>query len=102
MPQVESKSDAATACVAAGDEAVAIAAYNGHEIGETGDVEVGYLSLVEGERIKVLTELVPGHCKNQFPDYVFGRRVHNEAEQGWIPAKCLKAASARDFASAGA
>jgi len=72
--------------------------YDANEVSEaTQEVEVGYLSLTEGEHIQLLSEGAPGHARNQYPVYAFGMRLDGENDQGWLPTHCLQAASSSSY-----
>lgn len=73
---------------AAAGHHVAKVEYDGREVNEAHEPEGGYLAVVVGDRVVVLSDATPGHSENKWPSYAYGRRVR-DAEEGWIPMGCL-------------
>jgi len=62
-------------------------AYDGREVSATGTVEGGYLPLVEGTRVTLLSEAKPGSDTNRHSRYAFGKLP--SGQEGWVPVDCL-------------
>ena len=70
-----------------------MAAYNAMECSETGGREVGYLQVLPGDEVIVLSGEEAGHANNRAQSYCFGCRCSVDGSPsdvaGWFPSYCI-------------
>jgi len=76
----------------AGTEIRASQPYDGIEVLENGEVEVGYLVVSAGESLHILAGPEPARPGNQDKEYFYCRRPREatDAEYGWVAARCVR------------
>jgi len=67
-------------------------AYNGAEVNDQGEPEGGYLPLMVGQQVTLMSEHQPGHDANQYPKYAYARVTDAAGivSAGWVPLACLR------------
>ena len=84
---------AAAPCAPAGPKVVTrkiTTEYDGAEMSEFQDTpEAGYLAVSPGDTVEILNDEAPGHSRNRYRSYVFGRKRKSNGgyKEGWLPVQ---------------